>query len=124
MKATMTKTEYAEFVEAVDEIKRKANIDINHSVTYDGDSFIVEILDKDINLEYLDEILLDKEEQVWYNSVSWATEQALYLQVLVGLVLTTTPRVVGSTLSLTLTTSNLIIGGKYDSRRNCVLGKY
>ena len=63
MKATMTKTEYAEFVEAVDEIKRKANININHSVTYDGDSFIVEILDKDINLEYLDEILLDKERQ-------------------------------------------------------------
>jgi hypothetical protein len=49
MKATMTKTEYAEFVEAVDEIKAKANININHSVTYDGDSFIVEILDKDIN---------------------------------------------------------------------------
>ena len=64
MKATMTKSEYQEFVEAVDEIKRKANININHSVTYDGDSFIVEILDKDINLEYLDEILLDKEEQV------------------------------------------------------------
>ena len=63
MKATMTKAEYQEFVEAVDEIKRKANIDINHSVTYDGDSFIVEILDKDINLEYLDEILLDKERQ-------------------------------------------------------------
>jgi hypothetical protein len=64
MKATMNKQEYQEFVEAVDEIKRKANININHSVTYDGDSFIVEILDKDINLEYLDEILLDKEEQV------------------------------------------------------------
>ena len=64
MKATMTKTEYAEFVEAVDEIKDKANININHSVTYDGDSFIVEILDKDVNLAYLDEILLDKEEQV------------------------------------------------------------
>ena len=64
MKATMTKAEYQEFVEAVDEIKRKANIDINHSVTYDGDSFIVEILDKDVNLAYLDEILLDKEEQV------------------------------------------------------------
>ena len=64
MKATMTKAEYQEFVEAVDQIKRKANIDINHSVTYDGDSFIVEILDEDINLEYLDEILLDKEEQV------------------------------------------------------------
>ena len=64
MKATMNKQEYAEFVEAVDEIKRKANININHSVTYDGDSFIVEILDEDINLEYLDEILLDKEEQV------------------------------------------------------------
>ncbi len=63
MKATMTKSEYQEFVEAVDEIKRKANININHSVTYDGDSFIVEILDKDINLEYLDEILLDKERQ-------------------------------------------------------------
>ena len=63
MKATMTKAEYQEFVEAVDEIKRKANIDINHSVTYDGDSFIVEILDEDINLEYLDEILLDKERQ-------------------------------------------------------------
>ena len=64
MKATMTKTEYAEFVEAVDEIKAKANININHSVTYDGDSFIVEILDKDVNLAYLDEILLDKEEQI------------------------------------------------------------
>ena len=64
MKATMSKAEYTEFVEAVDEIKTKANININHSVTYDGDSFIVEILDKDINLAYLDEILLDKEEQV------------------------------------------------------------
>ena len=64
MKATMNKQEYAEFVEAVDEIKRKANININHTVTYNGDSFIVEILDKDINLAYLDEILLDKEEQV------------------------------------------------------------
>ena len=64
MKATMNKQEYAEFVESVDEIKAKANININHTVTYDGDSFIVEILDKDINLAYLDEILLDKEEQV------------------------------------------------------------
>ena len=64
MKATMNIEEYAEFVEAVDEIKAKANININHSVTYDGDSFIVEILDKDVNLAYLDEILLDKEEQV------------------------------------------------------------
>ena len=64
MKATMNKEEYAEFVEAVDEIKAKANININHSVTYDGDSFIVEILDKDVNLAYLDEILLDKEEQI------------------------------------------------------------
>jgi hypothetical protein len=64
MKATMNKQEYKEFVEAVDEIKAKANININHTVTYDGDSFIVEILDKDINLAYLDEILLDKEEQV------------------------------------------------------------
>ena len=64
MKATMNMEEYAEFVEAVDEIKAKANININHSVTYDGDSFIVEILDKDVNLAYLDEILLDKEEQV------------------------------------------------------------
>lgn len=64
MKATMNKKEYAEFVEAVDEIKAKANININHSVTYDGESFIVEILDKDVNLAYLDEILLDKEEQV------------------------------------------------------------
>ena len=52
MKATMTKSEYQEFVEAVDEIKRKANININHSVTYDGDSFIVEILDKDIITEF------------------------------------------------------------------------
>ena len=64
MKATMNKEEYAEFVVAVDEIKAKANININHSVTYEGDNFIVEILDKDINLAYLDEILLDKEEQV------------------------------------------------------------
>ena len=64
MKATMNKEEYAEFVVAVDEIKAKANININHSVTYDGDNFIVEILDEDINLAYLDEILLDKEEQV------------------------------------------------------------
>ena len=63
MKATMSKSEYAEFVEAVDEIKAKANININHSVTYDGDSFIVEILDKDINLSYLDEILLDTKRQ-------------------------------------------------------------
>ena len=64
MKATMNKEEYAEFVVAVDEIKAKANININHSVTYEGDNFIVEILDEDINLAYLDEILLDKEEQV------------------------------------------------------------
>ena len=63
MKATMNKAEYAEFVEAVDEIKAKANININHTVTYDGDSFIVEILDKDINLAYLDEILLDTKRQ-------------------------------------------------------------
>ena len=40
MKATMNKEEYAEFVVAVDEIKAKANININHSVTYDGDNFI------------------------------------------------------------------------------------
>ena len=34
MKATMNKQEYAEFVEAVDEIKAKANININHSVYF------------------------------------------------------------------------------------------
>ncbi len=64
MKAPMTKTEYQEFVEAVDEIKAKANINLNHTVTYDGNSLIVELLYKDINFTYLDEILLDKEEQV------------------------------------------------------------
>ena len=64
MKATMNKEEYRHFTESLVIIKQKADIDIAHTVEYQGDKFIVEILDKDINLEYLDEILLDKEEQV------------------------------------------------------------
>jgi len=98
MKATLTKKEYREFTENVDKIKVKSNINIAYAVEYKGDKFIVKILD-DVNLEHLDNILLDNEEWVWYAYISWVTEQALYLHVLVGLVLTTTLRVVGSKLS-------------------------
>ncbi len=98
MKATLTEKEYREFTENVDKIKVKANINIAYAVEYKGDKFIVKILD-DVNLEHLDNILLDNEEWVWYAYISWVTEQALYLHVLVGLVLTTTLRVVGSKLS-------------------------
>ena len=98
MKATLTEKEYREFTENVDKIKVKSNINIAYAVEYKGDKFIVKILD-DVNLEHLDNILLDNEEWVWYAYISWVTEQALYLHVLVGLVLTTTLRVVGSQLS-------------------------
>ena len=63
MKATMNKEDYRYFTESLVIIKEKTGIDIAHTVEYQGDKFIVEILDKDINLEYLDEILLDKERQ-------------------------------------------------------------
>tara|TARA_R100001594_G_scaffold1938_1_gene8075 strand:+ start:1344 stop:1520 length:177 start_codon:yes stop_codon:yes gene_type:complete len=56
MKATMTKEEYKEFTENLVIIKEKADIDIAHTVEYQGDNFIVEILD-DVDLEGLDEIL-------------------------------------------------------------------
>ena len=56
MKATMTKEEYKYFTESLLIIKQKADIDIAHTVEYQGDKFIVEILD-DVDLEGLDEIL-------------------------------------------------------------------
>ena len=56
MKATMTKKEYKHFTESLLIIKQKADIDIAHTVEYQGDKFIVEILD-DVDLEGLDEIL-------------------------------------------------------------------
>ena len=60
MKATMTKEEYKEFTESLVIIKEKADIDIAHTVEYQGDNFIVEILDY-IDVEHLDNILLDTE---------------------------------------------------------------
>ena len=56
MKATMNKEENRHFTESLVIIKQKANIDIAHTVEYQGDKFIVEILD-DVSLEGLDEIL-------------------------------------------------------------------
>tara|TARA_B100000214_G_C23383520_1_gene363838 strand:+ start:321 stop:500 length:180 start_codon:yes stop_codon:yes gene_type:complete len=56
MKATMNKKEYQYFTESLVVIKQKANIDIAHSVEYQGDNFIVTILD-DINLNKIDKIL-------------------------------------------------------------------
>ena len=56
MKATMTKEEYKYFTESLLIIKQKADIDIAHTVEYQGDKFIVEILD-DVDLEGLDERL-------------------------------------------------------------------
>jgi len=61
MKATMTKEEYRHFTESLVIIKQKANIDIAHTVEYQGDNFIVEILDE-INLKNLDDILLGTDE--------------------------------------------------------------
>ena len=61
MKATMTKEEYRHFTESLVIIKQKANIDIAHTVEYQGDNFIVEILDE-INLKDLDDILLGTDE--------------------------------------------------------------
>ena len=52
----MTKEEYKHFTESLLIIKQKADIDIAHTVEYQGDKFIVEILD-DVDLEGLDEIL-------------------------------------------------------------------
>tara|TARA_A100001011_G_scaffold266208_1_gene275198 strand:+ start:660 stop:857 length:198 start_codon:yes stop_codon:yes gene_type:complete len=59
MKATMNKEEYRHFTESLVIIKEKAGIDIAHTVEYQGDNFIVEILD-DVSLEGLDEILESK----------------------------------------------------------------
>ena len=56
MKATMTKEEYRHFTESLVIIKQKAKIDIAHTVEYQGNNFIVEILD-DVSLDGLDEIL-------------------------------------------------------------------
>ena len=56
MKATMNKEEYRHFTESLVIIKEKTGIDIAHTVEYQGDKFIVEILD-DVSLEGLDEIL-------------------------------------------------------------------
>ena len=56
MKSTLTKEEYRQFTESLLIIKQKADIDIAHTVEYQGDKFIVEILD-DVDLEGLDEIL-------------------------------------------------------------------
>jgi len=61
MKATMTREEYRHFTESLVIIKQKANIDIAHTVEYQGDNFIVEILDE-INLKDLDDILLGTDE--------------------------------------------------------------
>ena len=52
----MNKEEYRHFTESLVIIKQKADIDIAHTVEYQGDKFIVEILD-DVSLEGLDEIL-------------------------------------------------------------------
>ena len=57
----MTKEEYRHFTESLVIIKQKANIDIAHTVEYQGDNFIVEILDE-INLKDLDDILLGTDE--------------------------------------------------------------
>jgi hypothetical protein len=59
MKATMNKEEYRHFTESLVIIKQKADIDIAHTVEYQGNKFIVEILD-DVSLEGLDEILESK----------------------------------------------------------------
>ena len=60
MKATMNKEDYRYFTESLVIIKEKAGIDIAHSVEYQGDNFIVTILDN-VDLEHLDNILLDNE---------------------------------------------------------------
>ena len=56
MKTIMNKEEYRYFTESLVIIKEKANIDIAHSVEYQGDNFIVTILD-DINLNKIDKLL-------------------------------------------------------------------
>ena len=60
MKGTMSREEYTHFTESLIVIKEKANITIAHSVEYQGDNFIVTILDN-VDLEHLDNILLDNE---------------------------------------------------------------
>ena len=60
MKATMSREEYTHFTESLIVIKEKANITIAHSGEYQGDNFIVTILDN-VDLEHLDNILLDNE---------------------------------------------------------------
>jgi len=56
MKATMNKEEYRYFTESLVIIKEKSGIDIAHTVEYEGDNFIVTILD-DINLNKIDKLL-------------------------------------------------------------------
>ena len=60
MKGTMSREEYTHFTESLIVIKEKANIPIALSVEYQGDNFIVTILDN-VDLEHLDNILLDNE---------------------------------------------------------------
>ena len=66
MKATMNKEEYRHFTESLVIIKQKADINIAHTVEYQGDKFIVEILD-DVSLEGLDEILESKWMRIDFN---------------------------------------------------------
>tara|TARA_R100001460_G_scaffold59986_2_gene99995 strand:+ start:105 stop:284 length:180 start_codon:yes stop_codon:yes gene_type:complete len=56
MKATMNKEEYRYFTESLIIIKEKSGIDIAHTVEYQGDNFIVTILD-DVNLNKIDNLL-------------------------------------------------------------------
>jgi len=56
MKATMNKEEYRYFTESLVIIKEKSGIDIAHTVEYQGDNFIVTILD-DVNLNKIDNLL-------------------------------------------------------------------
>ena len=56
IKATLTREEYKDFNTYVDYLSVNHNISIPHTVEYQGDKFIVEILD-DVSLEGLDEIL-------------------------------------------------------------------
>ena len=66
MKATMNKEEYRHFTESLVIIKEKAGMDIAHTVEYQGDKFIVEILD-DVSLEGIDEILESKWMRIDFN---------------------------------------------------------
>jgi len=104
MKSTLTKEEYKTFTKSVDFLKKEHDINIPHIVEEVNGKFIVELLE-DIDVKKLDNILENAWQQTkklidFMEGRQRATEQALYLHVLVGLVLTTTPRVVGSQLSL------------------------